>query len=131
MYKEINLFGSGAVLHHIGIAVKSIADFSAELEVTIDPIQKVGVAFFRTGGSTIELVEPAGEDSPIQGFLSKKQSIYHACYEVPSMEDALVEARSNRFIIVAQPAPASAFDGREIAWVLHRSLGLYELLAAE
>jgi hypothetical protein len=69
-------------LHHFGFVLNSIQDsaesFSRSLGATwdgniaFDPIQKVRVTFLKgahTHDSLIELVEPAGPESPVTRFL--------------------------------------------------------------
>ncbi len=68
-------------LHHMGFVVADIAtampafarSMAAEWDGHIfeDPLQKAKVAFMTTrpGDAQIELVQPAGEGSPVQRFL--------------------------------------------------------------
>ena len=75
-----------------------------------------------------ELVEPAGEVSPVSNFLKKRGGLHHVCYEIDDLESGLREARSVGLVIVADPAPAVAFGGRRIAWVCSKKRLLMELL---
>ena len=74
-------------INHIGIAVKSIdavfdfynKDLGLEFEAyeTVEE-QGVRVAFFKTGESRIELLEPLNENSPIAKFIAKKgEGLHH------------------------------------------------------
>ncbi|MFN0097680.1 MAG: VOC family protein [Gemmatimonadaceae bacterium] len=126
-----NAFGLSARLHHVGIAVRSIASMHPDLASTFDPIQKVRVAFVAMHDLTLELVEPVGEDSPVQRSLEEGVKLLHICYEVDRLEPALKSARSSGYAMIRAPAPAEAFDHRRIAWVYHRELGLVELLERE
>ena len=63
-------------LDHIGIAVKSLdaAKVYEALGLTIEHVetvetQKVKTAFLSVGDSNLELLEPAGPDSPIAKFI--------------------------------------------------------------
>ncbi len=60
-----------------------------------DPIQKVKVAFLSTnsGGGQVELVEPAGEGSPVSRFLALGGGLHHLCYEVDDLDPHLPEMR--------------------------------------
>ena len=84
---------------HIGIAVESIEqwigfyrdvlglEYGGSEEV---PEQKVRVAFLTIGESSIELLEPTSDDSPIAMFLEKRGSgIHHIAIQVDDIEDAL------------------------------------------
>jgi methylmalonyl-CoA/ethylmalonyl-CoA epimerase len=96
-----------------------------------DPNQKVSVAFLTTRpeDAKVELVEPAGEDSPVLRFLREKGGgLHHACYEVESLEMQLSEFRARGAVIAKRPKPAVAFGGRRIAWVMTAERFLIELL---
>jgi methylmalonyl-CoA/ethylmalonyl-CoA epimerase len=132
---------NSARLHHVGFVVPSIdagiegfkRSLGAHWDGLIfhDPIQKVRVTFIYTQGSSdacIELVEPASEDSPVMNFLQKGGGLHHLCYEVADLEGELKEVRAQRGLIVKRPAPAVAFNGRRIAWVLTAQKLLLEFL---
>jgi methylmalonyl-CoA/ethylmalonyl-CoA epimerase len=127
-------------LHHVGYVVASIEQampgFVRSLaatwdeQVIYDPLQKVKVAFLttRVEDPQIELVEPAGEDSPVLRFLQQGGGLHHVCYEVADLEEQLVEFRSRGAVIARRPKPAVAFGGRRIAWVITAEKLLVELL---
>lgn len=128
-------------LHHVGFVVSSIQDsmpgFLRSLAATWDgvifddPLQNVRVAFLRTGpaDAQIELVEPAGEDAPVQRFLRERSGgLHHLCYEVDDIEGQLKRMRAERAMIARRPKPAVAFGGRRIAWVITAEKLLVELL---
>lgn len=128
-------------LHHVGYVTPDIAKsrilyedmgHSAVTEVIFDPIQKVRVLFLGTGTDTlVELVEPAGEGSPVENFLKKRgPGLHHLCYQVNDIEKACAAMRERGGIITCEPVPAAAFDGRRIAFVFRRE-GLIELLERE
>ena len=96
-----------------------------------DPLQRVRVAFFTpldTRNPVFELVEPAGEDSPVTNFLSKRVGLHHVCYETDDLDAGLHAARSAGLLIVSTPKPAVAFNGRRIAWVSSKNRLLMEFL---
>ena len=125
------LFGDGAVFDHVGIAVRSIAEVgSPGLPLTRDARQRVSVAFVETGGVTLELIEPLGNDSPILRSLEKGQPLVHLCFRVPDLEVAIAAGKRAGFHRLGAPVPAPAFANRRIAWVFSRTLGLIELLEA-
>src|SRR5581483_12308280 len=76
-------------LHHVGFVVHDIEsrrdEFARSLnacwksEIFHDPLQKVRVTFLATerDGAQIELVEPAGEDSPVRAFLERGGGLHH------------------------------------------------------
>ena len=130
------------VFHHIGVAVRSLEDaiptyrdlFGYELVSGPfdDPIQKVSVCFLSRGDGDpwIELVAPLSEDSPVKGTLKKGGGTYHICYTVPDIEDAIRHLTGLGCFLVSGPAPAAAFEMREIAWVMTGVNLLVELLQA-
>jgi len=119
-----------AGFHHIGFAVRSIekvaAGFAKSLsadwdgEIIHDPLQEARVTFLYSGDQrnpAVELVEPAGDTSPLHKFLSRGGGIHHICYEVDSLDTQLRESRTAGCLVVKNPLPAAAFRGRRIAWV--------------
>jgi methylmalonyl-CoA/ethylmalonyl-CoA epimerase len=128
-------------LHHVGYVVADIEtampgflrSLGAEWDGQIfhDPLQKVKVAFLSTSphDPQIELVEPAGDDSPVLRFLQERGGgLHHVCYEVADLEQQLSEFRARGAIIAKRPKPAVAFAGRRIAWVITAEKLLVELL---
>jgi methylmalonyl-CoA/ethylmalonyl-CoA epimerase len=127
-------------LHHVGFVVANIEQampgFLRSLaarwdeQIFHDPLQKVKVAFLttRVEDPQIELVEPAGEDSPVLRFLQQGGGLHHVCYEVADLEQQLAEFRSRGAVIAKRPKPAVAFGGRRIAWVITAEKLLVELL---
>jgi methylmalonyl-CoA/ethylmalonyl-CoA epimerase len=98
-----------------------------------DPNQKARMTFLSTRpeDALIELVQPAGEDSPVYRFLQEKGGgLHHACYQAPDLEARIAEMRSRGAVLVKRPKPAVAFEGRRIAWVLTAEGFLIELLEA-
>ncbi|KAA2243990.1 methylmalonyl-CoA epimerase [Salinarimonas soli] len=93
-------------LNHVAIAVKDIAaaarvyreTFGADVTAAqAQPDHGVTTVFINLPNTKIELLEPLGADSPIQGFLDKNPSggIHHVCYEVDDIlaaRDRLVAA---------------------------------------
>jgi methylmalonyl-CoA/ethylmalonyl-CoA epimerase len=134
---RVNLEGA---LHHIGFVVGDIEpaiagfkrSFAAEWNGRIweDPHQGVRVAFLKVLGSPVlmELVAPLGDGSPVTQFLDRGGGQHHLCYEVVDLEAGLAELHARGNLLVRPPAPAVAFEGRRIAWVMTRERLLIELL---
>jgi methylmalonyl-CoA/ethylmalonyl-CoA epimerase len=127
--------------HHVGYVVASITsvgqDFArclgAHWDGTIihDPLQQARVTFMHCGrleSPAIELVEPAGEDSPLHKFVAKGGGLHHICYEVDSLDTQLERSRAAGCLVVKNPLPAVAFGGRRIAWIYTRQKLLVEYL---
>lgn len=128
-------------LHHIGFVLASIEDSAESLarslgatwdgNIVFDPLQKVRVTFLEgahLSDSQVELVEPAGLDSPVSRFLERGGGLHHLCYEVDDLEAHLAFCKSIGTIVIRPPVPAVAFGGRRIAWALTRKRLLVEFL---
>lgn len=128
MGPSVELFGPRARFHHLGIAVQSIDATQTGLVKVEDPIQSVTVAFLEVANQTIELIEPLGNDSPINQNLKKGIRLVHFCIEVPDLEIALNACAKANFIPISRAEPAVAFEMRKILWVMNQKFGLVELL---
>jgi methylmalonyl-CoA/ethylmalonyl-CoA epimerase len=127
-------------LHHIGVVTGSIKK-SGELyaeqlgmralgPAVHDPLQRVIVQFWaeESDSTSIELIEPVGEDSPVAGFLGKGGGFAHLCYEVDDLEKTLETVLQKGAILISGPVPAAAFNLRRIAFVILRGIGVIEFV---
>ena len=127
--------------HHVGFVVASIdaaiqgvaksVDAEWDGEITHDPLQYVRVAFLRPKHAVdplVELVEPAGEKSPVLAFLKRGGGLHHLCYEVDQLDRQLETSRAGGGLVVRPPLPAVAFGGRRIAWFYTKEKLLIEYL---
>ncbi len=132
---------SGLNLHHFGFVVPDIAvgvsGFMRSLgavwdgRIYEDPFQAVKVTFLTVGSgpAQIELVEPAGQHSPVLRFLREGGGgIHHVCYEVADLDRHVVAMKSRGCLIARRAKPAVAFQGRRIVWMLTAEKLLVELL---
>ena len=128
-------------LHHVGIVVddiesgiqryKALFGFVPITEVVDDPIQKVSVVLLsnpEADGAPIELIAPLTEDSPVSNILKGKVRLYHLCFLVENIEEALQNFRNNKAIIISGPVPAELFEGKRIAFVYSPDNYVVELL---
>ena len=131
----------GGRFHHVGFVVVAITpvieSFCRALggkdwsETWHDPVQNVRVAFIypqEQGGTSFELVEPAGPGSPVQDFLTNGGGLHHVCYEVDDLNQTVRDARGCGLVMIRRPQPAVAFGGRRIAWFVSREKLLIEFL---
>lgn len=131
-------------LHHVGLVVAAIEPVADHLarhlhgawdgRIHHDPHQNVRVGFLTSaagGASSIELVEPADQSSPVTAFLRRGGGLHHLCYEVDDLEAQLRRCREEGALLVRPPLPAVAFDGRRICWTLSRERLLVEWLERE
>lgn len=128
-------------LHHVGYVVASIEDVAENFAQAIganwdcvsihDPLQLVRVSFLRSripNDPLVELVEPAGPNSPVINFLNRGGGLHHLCYQINDLDRQLEWSRSEGGFVVRPPLPAVAFGGRKIAWVYTKSKLLLEYL---
>jgi methylmalonyl-CoA/ethylmalonyl-CoA epimerase len=128
-------------LHHVGIVVddiesgiqryKALFGFVPITEVVDDPIQKVSVVLLsgpEADGAPIELIAPLADDSPVSNILKGNVRLYHLCFLVENIEEALRNFRSQGAIIVSGPVPADLFEGKRIAFVYTPDKYVVELL---
>jgi methylmalonyl-CoA/ethylmalonyl-CoA epimerase len=117
-------------ISHIGIAVKDLGQqlhlyrdlLGLELineEVVED--QKVRVAMLRIGESTIELLSPISEDSPVAKFLEKRgEGIHHVAYEVVDLPGQLSRL-AEKGVDLIDKSPRDGAHGKQIAFLHPRS----------
>tara|TARA_Y100001970_G_scaffold28447_1_gene34839 strand:+ start:2188 stop:2598 length:411 start_codon:yes stop_codon:yes gene_type:complete len=102
-------------LNHVGVAVPSIkkaidtyqnlynvSDVS-EIGEMLD--QGVRFCFVNLPNSQIELIEPLGDNSPIQNFLDKnpKGGQHHICFEVDNIHEAKKEMEKKGATVLNEP----------------------------
>ena len=107
-------------LNHVAIAVSDLERASAIYRNTLGaqvsepvPLPEHGVTtvFVELDNSRIELLEPLGDDSPIQGYLDRNPSggMHHVCYEVADIvaaRDRLV-VEGARILGDGEPRPGA------------------------
>jgi len=129
-------------LHHVGIVVQSIAQSAPRYRqlfglqpvspVVTDERQRVNVQFLASDAdaTSVELIEPLPGISPARGALEKGGGLNHLCFEVADIEAMVRHAESDGVVCVCSPVPAAAFDGRRIAFLYYREIGLIEFVEA-
>ncbi len=127
--------------HHVGIAVKDMQQAIESYKTLFgyqltsgpfdDPIQDVSVCFLSRGGTdpALELVAALGPNSPVHRLVKKGGGTYHLCYTVPDIDAAIAHLTAHNCLLLTQPVPAVAFEGRKIAWLISDT-GLFELIQA-
>ncbi len=124
--------------HHIGVAVKDIEKTAAiykdggyEISDTVyDPIQNVNICWLtKEGMPTVELLAPVDSTSPVCKILEKNGvTPYHTCYEVENINQAVVELRKQKYVLVSKPMEAVAIHNCKVAFLHNRQVGLIELV---
>jgi len=115
---------------HIGIAVSDLKQvmetyriaFGLEPDFTEEvKDQKVSVAGYSVGGSTIEYLEPTQSDSPIAKFLEKKgNGIHHMAFRVTDLAGKLIELKQKGMRLIDE-TPRDGAEGKKIAFLHPKS----------
>jgi methylmalonyl-CoA/ethylmalonyl-CoA epimerase len=125
--------------HHVGLACKDIEieraahrmlGYVEEGPDFVDPRQRIKGCFLVKDGMRIELLEPAGEPSPLKPFLARGLKMYHQAFETDSIDTSVAELKQAGALMTVPPTPAVAFGGRSIAFLLLRTELLVELIQA-
>jgi len=132
-------------IHHIAYAVTSIEKSkvrfeelgyeSTQTEPMNDDFRNIRILFMihKESKTLIELVEPLNDKSPITSLCQKMHgcaSPYHICYEVENLEDALSKLKLKGYLITQKPAPAVAIEGKNVAFLFQKDVGIIELVEA-
>jgi methylmalonyl-CoA/ethylmalonyl-CoA epimerase len=114
-------------LHHIGIAVSSLAAARPVFENLLGKPpdseevveeQKVRVAMFQVGESRLELLEATGADSPLARSLAKRgQGLHHIAVAVEDLAATLRKLESAGFRLIDREPRRGA--GNEQVAFLH------------
>jgi methylmalonyl-CoA/ethylmalonyl-CoA epimerase len=114
---------------HLGIAVRSLDEaiplYRDVLGLALEGVEEVSsyrvrVAFFRVGGSRIELLEPTG-DGMIASFLADHgPGLHHVAYEVKDLEAAIRTCEAHGVTMIDR-APRPGAHGARVAFLDPRS----------
>lgn len=118
-------------IDHIGIAVKNLS-MAREVYSSLmneEPYkkewvesEKVTTLFFKAGDTKIELLESTEEDSAIRNYIEKRgEGIHHIAFEVPDIQQAIVELKNKGFKFVDEQPKAGA-DNKLIVFIKPRGL---------
>ena len=131
-HAAVDALGAGPTIDHLGIAVEgsdvALRFWRDGLGLGVShrehvATERVDVTMLPLGESRIELLEPAGEEGPVQAFLKKRgPGIHHACVAVRDIHAALERLRGHGAVIVGE-APRQGAHGRLVAFVHPSSTG--------
>jgi methylmalonyl-CoA epimerase len=117
-------------LHHVAIAVTSLAEARKSYEIALGlgasepefvPDQKVNVLVLYAGTQRIELVEPASADSPISKFLEKRgPGLHHLAWRVDDCARAIADLRAAGLKMIDE-RPRAGSHGTTVAFVHPKS----------
>ena len=115
-------------VNHIAIAVPDLAAATAryrdQLGATVSEAQAlpehgVTVVFVIVDNTKIELLEPLGEASPINGFLAKNPDggMHHVCYEVTDIIAARDQLKARGARILGDGNPKIGAHGNPVLFL--------------
>lgn len=117
-------------IHHIGVAVSNLDDAlkTYKSALGLEPSfvkevkdQKIRVATFRLGDSSIELFEPTDPTSTVAGFLAKRgEGMHHVALAVDNIR-ATLETAQKAGAIAIDREPRIGAEGQLIAFLHPKS----------
>jgi len=120
--------------HHIGIACQNIPEtlqfvkksfpVTHTTDIIFDANQNADLCLLTLeDDSHIELVSGVA----VEKFIKKRQSIYHTCWQVKNIDQAIEKLYDNGAMLISAPKEAILFDNRRVAF-LFSDIGIIELL---
>lgn len=117
-------------LEHVAIAVqdsdKSMAMLESVFGFKLDYREQVGttkLAMYPVGETFIEFVQTVAPDSRIAKWIGEKgDSIYHLCFEVEDIDEALAELKQ-KGVALLDETPRTGHGGSRIAFLDPESTG--------
>ncbi|MBV1905962.1 MAG: methylmalonyl-CoA epimerase [Pseudomonadales bacterium] len=115
-------------LNHIAVVVPDLVAasenyktrFNAEVSESKDlPDHGVTTIFVKLADSTIELLHPLGEDSPVAKFLKNnpRGGIHHLCYEVDDIGAAIDKLVGEGAKVLGGGAPKIGAHGKPVVFL--------------
>jgi len=129
-------------LNHVGVATPSIAESlkvyrdmlgaTSITEIRPLPAQGVSFCFVNLPNAQVELIEPLGENSPLDGFLARnpKGGQHHVCFEVEDIYAARDDMRAKGATVLGTGEPRIGAHGVPVIFVHPKDMGgvLVELM---
>ena len=115
-------------LNHIAIAtpnldkaIKTYKDvLGVKISAPLDQIEHgVKVVFIEIPNTKIELLEPLGENSPIENFLekNKKGGIHHICFEVEDINSAILRLKKDGATVIGDGKAKIGAHGKPVIFL--------------
>jgi methylmalonyl-CoA/ethylmalonyl-CoA epimerase len=121
--------GAPKKINHVGLAVPDIEAFLqktgplygelARGHAIVNERQKVRELFLTDGATTVELLEPLADGSPLRSFLQRNRSggLIHLALDVVDLDAAIAGVTAAGGHLLVGPVPDVAFAERRIAFV--------------
>ena len=115
-------------LNHVAIAVPDLIQAAAQYKQMLgasvgepqdEPDHGVTVIFIELPNTKIELLQPLGDNSPINAFLEKNPSggVHHVCYEVQDIIKARDHLSSEGARILGSGEPKIGAHGKPVLFL--------------
>lgn len=115
-------------LNHVAIAVPDLEAATAMYRDTLgakvsqpqpEPDHGVTVVFIELPNTKVELLEPLGENSPINAFLERSPSggIHHVCYEVEDILAARDQLQEKGARVLGSGEPKIGAHGKPVLFL--------------
>lgn len=120
-------------VNHIAIAVPDLAQATAVYRDVLGarvsqsqalPEHGVTVVFVELDNTKVELLEPLGQDSPINAFLEKNPSggMHHVCYEVADILAARDRLKEAGLRVLGDGEPKTGAHGKPVLFLHPKDL---------
>jgi methylmalonyl-CoA/ethylmalonyl-CoA epimerase len=113
-------------VEHIGIAVKNLEEALPLFEKLLNAncyktekveTEKVNTAFFRSGGTKIELLESTDPGGVIARFIEKKgEGLHHIAFEVTDIEAEMARLSNEGFVLL-NDKPKDGADNKLVCFL--------------
>ena len=115
-------------LNHIAIATPNLDEatktyaniLGVKISVPLDQFDHgVRVVFIELPNTKIELLEPLGENSPIEKFLekNKKGGIHHICFEVEDIDHAILGLKKDGATVLGDGKAKIGAHGKPVIFL--------------
>ena len=115
-------------LNHIAIATPNLNEatktyaniLGVKISTPLDQFEHgVRVVFIELPNTKIELLEPLGENSPIEKFLerNKKGGIHHICFEVEDIDHAILRLKKDGATVVGNGKAKIGAHGKPVIFL--------------
>jgi methylmalonyl-CoA/ethylmalonyl-CoA epimerase len=115
-------------LNHVAIAVPDLAAATAQYRDQLgahvsdpqpEPDHGVTVVFVELPNTKVELLEPFGENSPIQAFLDRSPAggIHHMCFEVEDIMAARDKLKADGARVLGSGEPKIGAHGKPVLFL--------------
>ena len=115
-------------LNHIAIATPNLDEatetykdiLGVKISASINQIKHgVKVVFIELPNTKIELLEPLGENSPIEKFLekNKKGGIHHICFEVEDIQHSILKLKKDGATVLGDGKAEIGAHGKPVIFL--------------